>query len=51
MYVTLELCLSDSLMNMLHRLRVFTEPEARFFMVQLLVPATKCTLTRSSTAT
>ncbi|KAH9036705.1 kinase-like domain-containing protein [Lactarius hengduanensis] len=35
-YMTLELCPSGSLMNMLHRRRVFTEPEARFFMVQLI---------------
>ena len=34
--MTLELCPSGSLMNMLHRRRVFTEPEARFFMVQLI---------------
>ncbi|KAN0135902.1 Protein kinase-like domain containing protein [Lactarius tabidus] len=35
-YMTLELCPSGSLMNMLHHRRVFTEPEARFFMVQLI---------------
>ncbi|KAH9029985.1 kinase-like domain-containing protein [Lactarius pseudohatsudake] len=35
-YMTLELCPSGSLMNMLHRRRVFTEPESRFFMVQLI---------------
>ncbi|KAI9429133.1 kinase-like domain-containing protein [Lactarius indigo] len=35
-YMTLELCPSGSLMGMLHRRRVFTEPEARFFMVQLI---------------
>ncbi|KAI0266184.1 Pkinase-domain-containing protein [Gloeopeniophorella convolvens] len=35
-YMTLELCPNGSLMNMLHRRRVFTEPEARFFMVQLI---------------
>ncbi|KAI0296286.1 kinase-like domain-containing protein [Multifurca ochricompacta] len=35
-YMTLELCSNASLMNMLHRRRVFTEPEARFFMVQLI---------------
>ncbi|KAI9449687.1 kinase-like domain-containing protein [Lactarius psammicola] len=35
-YMTLELCPSGSLMSMLHRRRVFTEPEARFFMVQLI---------------
>ena len=35
-YMTLELCPNGSLMSMLHRRRVFTEPEARFFMVQLI---------------
>ncbi len=35
-YMTIELCPNGSLMNMLHRRRVFTEPEARFFMVQLI---------------
>ena len=34
--MTLELCPSGSLMNMLHHRRVFTEPEARFFVVQLI---------------
>ncbi|KAF5375726.1 hypothetical protein D9615_009350 [Tricholomella constricta] len=35
-YMTLELCPSGSLMDMLRRRRRFTEPEARFFMVQLM---------------
>lgn len=35
-YMTLELCQSGSLMDMLRRRRRFTEPEARFFMVQLI---------------
>ncbi|KAH9009185.1 kinase-like domain-containing protein [Lactarius hengduanensis] len=35
-YMTLELCPSGSLMSMLHRRRVFTEPEARFFTMQLI---------------
>ncbi|KAH8994970.1 kinase-like domain-containing protein [Lactarius akahatsu] len=35
-YMTLELCPSGSLVSMLHRRRVFTEPEARFFMMQLI---------------
>ncbi|KXN83099.1 Cell cycle serine/threonine-protein kinase CDC5/MSD2 [Leucoagaricus sp. SymC.cos] len=35
-YMTLELCPSGSLMDMLRRRRRFTEPEARFFMVQLI---------------
>ncbi|KAL5522527.1 hypothetical protein ACEPAG_8543 [Sanghuangporus baumii] len=35
-YMTLELCESGSLMDMLRRRRRFTEPEARFFMVQLI---------------
>ncbi|GLB45196.1 putative kinase-like [Lyophyllum shimeji] len=35
-YMTLELCASGSLMDMLRRRRRFTEPEARFFMVQLM---------------
>ncbi|KAH9991935.1 kinase-like domain-containing protein [Russula vinacea] len=35
-YMTLELCPNGSLMSMLHRRRVFTEPEARFFMIQLI---------------
>ena len=35
-YMTLELCASGSLMDMLRRRRRFTEPEARFFMVQLI---------------
>jgi cell cycle serine/threonine-protein kinase CDC5/MSD2 len=34
--MTLELCHNGSLMDMLRRRRRFTEPEARFFMVQLL---------------
>ncbi|TFK38297.1 hypothetical protein BDQ12DRAFT_684301 [Crucibulum laeve] len=34
--MTLELCPSGSLMDMLRRRRRFTEPEARFFMVQLI---------------
>ncbi|KAF8649339.1 hypothetical protein AX16_005874 [Volvariella volvacea WC 439] len=35
-YMTLELCCNGSLMDMLRRRRRFTEPEARFFMVQLI---------------
>ncbi|ESK88533.1 cell cycle serine threonine-protein kinase cdc5 msd2 [Moniliophthora roreri MCA 2997] len=35
-YMTLELCTSGSLMDMLRRRRRFTEPEARFFTVQLI---------------
>ncbi|KDQ54388.1 hypothetical protein JAAARDRAFT_135759 [Jaapia argillacea MUCL 33604] len=35
-YMTLELCPNGSLMDLLRRRRRFTEPEARFFMVQLL---------------
>ncbi|KAH9008351.1 kinase-like domain-containing protein [Lactarius pseudohatsudake] len=35
-YMALELCPSGSLMSMLHRRRVFTEPEARFLMMQLI---------------
>lgn len=35
-YMTLELCPSGSLMDMLRRRRRFTEPEARFFMIQLI---------------
>ncbi|EIW78238.1 Pkinase-domain-containing protein [Coniophora puteana RWD-64-598 SS2] len=35
-YMTLELCSSGSLMDMLRRRRRFTEPEARFFIVQLI---------------
>ncbi|KJA14333.1 hypothetical protein HYPSUDRAFT_208789 [Hypholoma sublateritium FD-334 SS-4] len=35
-YMTLELCPSGSLMDMLRRRRRFTEPESRFFMVQLI---------------
>ncbi|KAI9428843.1 kinase-like domain-containing protein, partial [Lactarius indigo] len=35
-YMTLELCFIGSLMGMLHRRRVFTEPEAQFFMMQLI---------------
>ncbi|KAF9007069.1 hypothetical protein BDQ17DRAFT_1324325 [Cyathus striatus] len=35
-YMILELCPSGSLMDMLRRRRRFTEPEARFFMVQLI---------------
>lgn len=34
--MTLELCHNGSLMDMLRRRRRFTEPEARFFMVQLI---------------
>ena len=34
--MTLELCPSGSLMDMLRRRRRFTEPEARYFMVQLI---------------
>ncbi|KAF9550436.1 Pkinase-domain-containing protein [Agrocybe pediades] len=35
-YMTLELCTSGSLMDLLRRRRRFTEPESRFFMVQLI---------------
>jgi serine/threonine protein kinase len=35
-YMTLELCPCGSLMDMLRRRRRFTEPEARFFLVQLI---------------
>ncbi|KAH9887930.1 Pkinase-domain-containing protein [Cubamyces lactineus] len=35
-YMTLELCHNGSLMDMLRRRKRFTEPEARFFMVQLI---------------
>lgn len=35
-YMTLELCAGGSLMDMLRRRRRFTEPESRFFMVQLI---------------
>ncbi|EKM57520.1 uncharacterized protein PHACADRAFT_115710 [Phanerochaete carnosa HHB-10118-sp] len=35
-YMTLELCHNGSLMDMLRRRRRFSEPEARYFMVQLL---------------
>ncbi|KAI9431856.1 kinase-like domain-containing protein [Lactarius indigo] len=35
-YMTLELCFIGSLMGMFHRRRVFTEPEAQFFMMQLI---------------
>ncbi|EJC98313.1 Pkinase-domain-containing protein [Fomitiporia mediterranea MF3/22] len=35
-YMTLELCEAGSLMDMLRRRRRFTEPESRFFMVQLI---------------
>ncbi|KAH9836053.1 kinase-like domain-containing protein [Rhodofomes roseus] len=35
-YMTLELCHNGSLMDMLRRRRRFTEPESRFFMVQLI---------------
>ncbi|THV04760.1 Pkinase-domain-containing protein [Dendrothele bispora CBS 962.96] len=35
-YMTLELCANGSLMDMLRRRRRFTEPEARFFLVQLI---------------
>ncbi|CCM05981.1 uncharacterized protein FIBRA_08222 [Fibroporia radiculosa] len=35
-YMTLELCHNGSLMDMLRRRRRFTEPEARFFMIQLI---------------
>ena len=34
--MTLELCPNGSLMDLLRRRRRFTEPEARFFMVQLI---------------
>ena len=34
--MTLELCHNGSLMDMLRRRRRFSEPEARFFMVQLI---------------
>ncbi|KAJ7228871.1 Pkinase-domain-containing protein [Mycena pura] len=35
-YITLELCPSGSLMDLLRRRKRFTEPEARFFMIQLI---------------
>lgn len=35
-YMTLELCQSGSLMDMLRHRRRFTEPETRFFLVQLI---------------
>ena len=35
-YMTLELCEAGSLMDMLRRRRRFTEPESRFFMIQLI---------------
>ncbi|KAJ6629189.1 kinase-like domain-containing protein [Mycena sp. CBHHK59/15] len=35
-YMTLELCPSGSLMDLLRRRKRFTEPEARFFMIQLI---------------
>ncbi|KAK7685405.1 hypothetical protein QCA50_011268 [Cerrena zonata] len=35
-YMTLELCHNGSLMDLLRRRRRFTEPESRFFMVQLI---------------
>ncbi|KAJ7117391.1 kinase-like domain-containing protein [Mycena crocata] len=35
-YMTLELCTSGSLMDLLRRRKRFTEPEARFFMIQLI---------------
>ncbi|KAI0090477.1 kinase-like domain-containing protein [Irpex rosettiformis] len=35
-YMTLELCQNGSLMDILRRRKQFTEPEARFFMVQLV---------------
>lgn len=35
-YMILELCERGSLMDMLRRRRRFTEPEARFFMIQLI---------------
>ncbi|KAF8122144.1 kinase-like domain-containing protein [Boletus edulis] len=35
-YMTLELCHNGSLMDMLRRRRRFTEPEARFFLVQII---------------
>ncbi|EPQ52390.1 Pkinase-domain-containing protein [Gloeophyllum trabeum ATCC 11539] len=35
-YMTIELCPNGSLMDLLRRRKRFTEPEARFFMVQLL---------------
>ncbi|KAI0791256.1 Pkinase-domain-containing protein [Abortiporus biennis] len=35
-YMTLELCHNGSLMDLLRRRRRFTEPEARYFMIQLL---------------
>ncbi|EJD40166.1 Pkinase-domain-containing protein [Auricularia subglabra TFB-10046 SS5] len=35
-YMTLELCDAGSLMDLLRRRKRFTEPEARFFMVQLI---------------
>ncbi|KAI0765944.1 Pkinase-domain-containing protein [Trametes elegans] len=35
-YMTLELCHNGSLMDMLRRRKRFTEPESRYFMVQLI---------------
>ncbi|THV04761.1 Pkinase-domain-containing protein [Dendrothele bispora CBS 962.96] len=35
-YMTLELCVNGSITDMLRRRRLFTEPEARFFLVQLI---------------
>ena len=35
-YMTLELCEAGSLMDMLRRRKRFTEPESRYFMVQLI---------------
>ncbi|KAJ7276187.1 kinase-like domain-containing protein [Mycena haematopus] len=35
-YMTLELCPSGSLMDLLRRRKRFTEPESRFFMIQLI---------------
>ncbi|KIJ14646.1 hypothetical protein PAXINDRAFT_163264 [Paxillus involutus ATCC 200175] len=35
-YMTLDLCHSGSLMDMLRRRRRFTEPEARFFLIQII---------------
>ncbi|KAJ7774335.1 kinase-like domain-containing protein [Mycena maculata] len=35
-YMTLELCPSGSLMDLLRRRKRFSEPEARFFMIQLI---------------
>jgi cell cycle serine/threonine-protein kinase CDC5/MSD2 len=35
-YMTLELCESGSMMDMLRRRKRYTEPEARFFLIQVI---------------